>query len=85
MKAALAFVVYQLLYINYLLRNNTVIFMSLRAIQYERRLKCKSAFIIQKIDPFEMVLVNSLRTLTDSVLGLFTRTISLIRIDFFVK
>jgi len=28
--------------------NNTVIFMGLRAIQYERRLKYKSAFIIQK-------------------------------------
>lgn len=41
--------------------------MSLRAIQYERRLKCKSAFILQKIDPYEMVLVNSLRTLTESV------------------
>ena len=37
--------------------------MSLRAIHYERRLKYKSAFILQKIDPYEMVLVNSLRTL----------------------
>ena len=82
MKAALAFVVYQLLYTNYLLsifenaKNNTVIFMSLRAIQYERRLKYKSAFILQKIDPYEMVLVNSLRTLSVSVRRLFTRTIS---------
>ena len=50
--------------------------MSLRAIQYERRLKYKSAFILQKIDPYEMVLVNSLRTLTESVRRLFTRTIS---------
>ena len=53
--------------------NNTVIFMSLRAIQYERRLKYKSAFILQKIDPHEMVLVNSLRTLRESVRRLFTK------------
>ena len=50
--------------------------MSLRAIQYERRLKYKSAFILQKIDPYEMVLVNSLRKLSVSVRRLFTRTIS---------
>ena len=40
--------------------------MSLRAIQYERRLKYKSAFILQKINPYEMVLVNSLLTLVDN-------------------
>lgn len=40
--------------------------MSLRAIQYERRLKYKSAFILQKIDPYEMFLVNSLLTLVDN-------------------
>lgn len=57
--------------------NNTVIFISLRAIQYEWRLKYKSAFILQKIDPYQWkVLVNSPRTLSVRVRRLFTRTVS---------